>query len=33
MFSIIKYALAGYGGYMLYQQYIVKSITITKNTL
>ena|GEM_PF-2886830 len=33
MFSIIKYALAGYGGYMLYQEYIAKNITITKNTL
>ena len=28
MFTIIKYALAGYGGYMLYQEYIAKNIII-----
>ena len=31
MFTIIKYALAGYGGYMLYQEYIAKSITVKRN--
>ena len=31
MFTIIKYALAGYVGYMLYQEYIAKSITVKRN--
>ena len=31
MFKIVLYGLAGYGGYMLYQQYISKEITIVRN--
>ena len=32
MFKLGTWVLAGYGGYMLYRQYIAKDITITPNT-
>jgi len=33
MLKIVLYGLAGYGGFMLYQQYISKEITIVKNEI
>ena len=30
MFKLVLYGLAGYGGYMLYQQYITKEISCNK---